>query len=198
MAKAEVYIEKCSDPYNERSVEEATRSLLELFGGMETLISQGDTVVIKPNVGVDLAYQTGATTNPFVVGTLVKTVKEAGAKKIISAEGSIIGQDTIKAFEVAGFDKLAKELNCELFDLKRDSYRRIIVPGGKVIRRISVPETLIDADISINVPVMKTHDAMPITLGLKNMKGMLRDMDKKRFHKLGLSKSLMGDIFFLL
>jgi hypothetical protein len=48
-----------------------------------------------------------------------------------------------------------------------------------------------EADVIINTPVMKTHDVFPATLGLKNMKGVLQEKDKKRFHKWGLAQSIV-------
>jgi hypothetical protein len=65
------------------------------------------------------------------------------------------------------------------------------IPNGKIFRRIKIPQIFMEADVIINVPVMKTHDVFPATLGLKNMKGILQEKDKKRFHKWGLAQSIV-------
>jgi len=65
------------------------------------------------------------------------------------------------------------------------------IPNGKVIRRLEVPKVVFESDVIINVPVMKTHDMLPVTLGLKNMKGTIKDKYKKRFHVWGLAQAII-------
>lgn len=65
------------------------------------------------------------------------------------------------------------------------------IPEGKVFHRIKLPRVLLEADVVINIPVMKTHDVFPATLGLKNLKGVIQEIDKKRFHKWGLAQAIV-------
>jgi uncharacterized protein (DUF362 family) len=148
-------------------------------------------VLLKPNVLCAMDYRTGAVTNPHVVRSLCRTLKRIGAGKICIAEGSTIGCDTREAFEKSGYAKLAAEEKVELVDLKKAPSIFTGIPNGKVFRRIEIPEIVMKTDVIIDVPVMKTHDMIPATLGLKNMKGVLRDKDKKRFHVWGLSQAIV-------
>ncbi|HHF98941.1 MAG TPA: DUF362 domain-containing protein [Candidatus Aerophobetes bacterium] len=56
---------------------------------------------------------------------------------------------------------------------------------------MKLPRIFLEADVVINMPVMKTHDVFPATLGIKNMKGIIREEDKKRFHRWGLSQAIV-------
>lgn len=191
MEKPLVSITKAAKIHDFDSVDKAVRKSVALAGGLESLVVRGDLVLIKPNVLYKLDYKTGAITNPNVVRSLIRIAKEAGAKKVVIAEGSIIGCSTAVAFKESGYDKLAEEENVELIDLKKADAVYIGIPNGKIFRRLEIPEIILKADVIINVPVMKTHDITPATLGLKNMKGVIKDQDKKRFHILGVGQSIV-------
>ena len=64
------------------------RQAVELLGGMARFVRQGDTVLIKPNLTVFYSAEEGCTTNPLVVGALVRLAKEAGAKRVVVGESS--------------------------------------------------------------------------------------------------------------
>lgn len=186
-----VSIVKCTNYNNSDDVGISVERSLDLIGGIESIVSPGDCVLIKPNVLKPALYTTGATTNPHIVKAIANLCTRAGAKRVIIAEGAAIGQKASEAFEVCGYGEVAKECSCELIDFNNDSFQLVVNPSGSVFRRIRVPESFLEANVVINVPVMKTHDALGVTLGLKNMKGIIHVSDKKRFHKWGLAQSII-------
>jgi uncharacterized protein (DUF362 family) len=190
MARSTVSITRCERIDDFKTVFEAVKESLELIGGLETLVSRGDSVMMKPNLVCVKDYRTGATTNPHVVRSLCRLAREAGAAKLSIAESSTIGCDTREAFEKCGYKRVAEEEKASLVDLKRGATVYSGIPNARLIRRIEIPEAVFQADVIINVPVMKTHDMFPVTLGLKNMKGVIRDNDKKRFHVWGLAQAI--------
>ncbi len=186
-----VSIVKCENIHNFQDIEKNLRKTLDLIGGLESIVCRGDTVVIKPNLIKPAYYTTGITTNLFLIKALCQIVKEEGAKRVIIGEGSAVGYDTEEAFNKTGIQDLAKEMKIELVNFKKSEWMPMVIPGGKIFHRLKIPRILIEADVVINVPVMKTHDAFPATLGLKNMKGIVQEQDKKRFHKWGLAQSIV-------
>jgi hypothetical protein len=76
-------------------------------------------------------------------------------------------------------------------NLDKDEPVPVLVPNGKVLKRLSVPETALSAEVIINVPVMKTHILTQVTLSLKNTKGLVFDQIKKRIHKRGLVEGIV-------
>ena len=191
MGKPAVSIARCEDPHDFEKVDDAVSRSLTAIGGLETMVTLGDTVLLKPNVLCAMDYTTGAVTNPHVVRSLCRMLKRIGAGKVCIAEGSTIGCDTGDAFEKSGYTELASDEKVRLVDLKKAPSLFMGIPNGKVFRRIEIPEIVMKADVIIDVPVMKTHDMIPATLGLKNMKGVLRDKDKKRFHVWGLNQAIV-------
>jgi uncharacterized protein (DUF362 family) len=191
MNRALVSITKTDSADDFESVDRAVSESLKLIGGLETVITSGLSVLIKPNVLFTIDYKTGAVTNPHVVRSICRSAKKAGARDITIAESSVIGCKTTDAFDASGYTELAREEKVELLDLKKAKTLYMGIPNGVIFRRIEIPEVIMKADVIINVPVMKTHDMLPVTLGLKNMKGVIKDKDKKRFHVWGLEQSII-------
>jgi len=186
-----VSIVKCKNIHNFDNIKDDLKKGLDLIGGLESLVCRGDTVIIKPNLIKPAYYTTGITTNLHLIIALCNMSRECGAKRIIIGEGAAVGYSTKKAFDETGINELAKKMKIELVDFKRAEWIPIPVPEGRVFHRLKLPRILMEADVVINVPVMKTHDVFPATLGLKNMKGVIQEADKKRFHKWGLSQSIV-------
>lgn len=190
MREPVVSIVRCQNQQWEKSVRPAVQDALDLIGGLETVVSLGDTVLLKPNLISPRTYETGATTNPAVVRALLELSKEAGAKRVIIGEGSAVGHDTDDAFDSSGLRELSA-LGAEIVNFKKDTFQWMVIPNGVILKRLRIPRTVLEANVIINIPVMKTHDALPVTLGLKNMKGIIQEGDKKRFHKWGLDQAIV-------
>lgn len=191
MKKIVVSVTRCQRTDDFNSVSKAVSDSTHLIGGLESLISRGDKVLMKPNIFSPYDYKTGAVTNPHVIKALCRLAKDAGAAKLIIAEGSNVGSKTKEAFVKSGISKISEEEKAELIDLKNTKTIYMGIPNGRIFRRIEIPEVIMETDVIINVPVMKTHDVFPATLGLKNMKGVIQEKDKKRFHKWGLAQSIV-------
>lgn len=189
--KAQVSIVKCDKIHDYQSVKKAVKHSLRLIGGLDSLVSAGDRVLVKPNLIAPYHYRTGVTTNLFVIRALCALAKEAGARKISIADSSAVGHKTEEVFAVTGLKELSTKIGVDLIDFKKAKTVYMGIANGKIFKRIKIPEAFMEADVIINAPVMKTHDVFPATLGLKNMKGVLQEKDKKRFHKWGLAQSIV-------
>lgn len=186
-----VAIVKCPETASYEEVEINLHRLVDLLGGMNALINLGDQVLIKPNMVEAKSYKTGTTTNPFLIKAVIRMVKALGAKKIIVGEGSTVGSDTSKIADELGIVELCAQEEVQFIDFKRSEYEYVINSSAKAMRRLRLPKCVVESNIIINLPVMKTHDCLPVTLGLKNMKGVLHESDKKRFHRWGLEQCLI-------
>jgi uncharacterized protein (DUF362 family) len=191
MKKIAVSITRCQKIDDFDSVSKAVFDSTHLIGGLESVISRGDKVLIKPNIFSPYDYKTGAVTNPYVIKALCRLARNAGGAELIIAEGSNVGSKTKEAFVKSGISRISQEEKAELIDLKNTKNIYMGIPNGRIFRRIEIPEVIMEADVIINVPVMKIHDVFPATLGLKNMKGVIQEKDKKRFHKWGLAQSIV-------
>jgi uncharacterized protein (DUF362 family) len=171
-----------------KDVKKITREAISLIGGLEQALKPGDTVLIKPNFGVDLPSSTGGTTNPIVVVTLIELAREAGAKRVIVGESSVVGYNAGEIFEFLGVRELFENAGTELVNMDADESIQVKVPNGKNFEKMRIHSTAWKSDFIISVPVMKTHFQTVVSLGLKNMKGVLPDSMKKLSHRIGVKQ----------
>jgi len=179
-----------TDCYDEAIITADVRKAIKLIGGMETIVKPGDKVLVKPNfAAVPLARLTGAITRWEVCKAIMDMVTEVGGIPFI-AESSAAGVDTEKVIEACGYNKLREE-GYEVIDLKRATSCKIPVENGLLLQELNTWEIVRDADVIISVPVMKTHDQTEVTLGMKNMKGLIHDAQKKWFHTAGVQEGVV-------
>jgi len=179
------------------NVEAAVRKAVSLTDGFDNLGWKGAEVLIKPNSVLPVKTGTGIVTDVRVVEAVTKMALEKNPKKVIIGEGSSVGYDfkerwnSIHCMEVTGVMEVGRKLGVEVIDLNQDEQVQVEVPDAFVMERFAIAKTALEADITISVPVIKTHIRTGITCGLKNMKGVLPGDEKKRTHKLGLDKGIV-------
>ena len=181
MAKTKVAVVKGPKKPGEKEIEASVRKAIELAGGLADIVKRGDTVIIKPNIVVVQSQEEGAAnTDPRVCKVIANMVRKLGAKPIIG-EASSIGQVTADAIQKAGYGKLREE-GYPVIDFTKEEAVKVPIPRGKKLKEVTLPKIVLDADVLIDVPKMKTHDQTEVTLSLKNMKGILYDKGKRSLH----------------
>lgn len=151
------------------------------------LFNSEDRVVLKPNVLLPKESHFGATTDPGLVGALIKELRGLGVKDIKIAEGAWVGADTGRSFRVCGYESL----DVPLIDLKKDEYETMKLDlNSSGLKRIKISKTVLNATKIINLPVLKAHCQAKLTCGMKNFMGVISDGEKRRFHQVGLDVSI--------
>ena len=182
---------------DEETVESSVRRAVNLAGGIQNIVKPGSTVLIKPNIMRPQKSGCGLITDARVTEAVTKLVLEEGPEKVIIGEGASVGydfpdfKDTWKAFNTSGTADVAKKLSVELVDLNRDKPVEVRVSDAFVMKKFKVAKTALEADVIISVPVLKTHIRTGVTGGLKNMKGVLPGMEKRRTHRSGLDRAIV-------
>ena len=178
------------DPDSEEILGMVKRAV-DLIGGMEGIVEPGDIVALKPNVVTGKSAGRGVTTDPRVIEALIKLSYKAGAGKVLVVEGSGYGTPIGEALEASGMREAAERSGAETVDVDRDELVEVKVPNPLILDKIPVSKRFLEADVKVNVPVMKTHDQMLMTLGMKNMKGIIQKHQKRLFHRIGLAKAIV-------
>lgn len=150
--------------------EELVRNALAAMGGMGRFVSRGDVVVVKPNIGWDRMPVHAANTNPDVVGAVVQLAFEAGAKKVVVADGSC--NDPNRCFQRSGIWRKAYGLGAEVVLPAEHRFRNMRLKGD-VLDEWPIFTTLVEADKVINVPIAKHHNLAKFTAAMKNWYGVL-------------------------
>lgn len=151
------------------------RRALAALGGMGRFVPKGASVIVKPNICVAYhTYEYAATTNPWVVGTLVKMAFEAGAASVKVMDFPF-GGTAQKAYEISGIKQQVEAAGGEMVFML--PYRYVVTknPKAVVLKNPAVFDDILKTDVLINVPIAKTHSSSKLTLGMKNLMGVVQD-----------------------
>lgn len=162
--------------------EELVRRAISALGGMQRFVSQGAKVVIKPNICV--AYHTfeyAATTNPWVVGALVKLCLEAGAKQVQVFDFPF-GGTIEEAYSKSGIADQVKLAGGEMVGMPRFKFVTTEIPAGLNLKKVDIFDDVLKADVLINVPIAKHHSLARLTMGMKNLMGVIYDRPPMHFY----------------
>ena len=156
-------------------VEALVRETLAHLGGMSQFVKPAQTVLIKPNQTVFYSAEEGCTTDPLVVGALIRLAREAGAAKVQVAESSGGFFSSLDCMKITGMAAVAEKEGAELIDLGSDAVpnRRVGIPAGSAEQEVPLPAPLLDAEVIIDVPKAKNHHIEPISGALKNWVGVV-------------------------
>jgi uncharacterized protein (DUF362 family) len=156
---------------------EMVRQALKVMGGMEAFIKKGAKVIIKPNICV--AYTTpesAFTSNPFVVGALVKLCIEAGAGSVKVMDFPFSGT-AANAYARSGIEAEVKKAGGEMVQMAGYKFVPTKLAQGKDLKNIGIYDDILKADAIINVPIPKHHSLAGLTLSMKNLLGVIDDRE---------------------
>jgi uncharacterized protein (DUF362 family) len=160
---------------------------MEALGGMKAFVKPGQTVLVKPNIGWDAAPERAANTNPQLVGRIVKRCIEAGAKEVRVFDNTCNRWDL--CYQNSEIEKYVKEAGGKMSPGNLETYyKEVQIPKGKVLKSAKVHELVLNSDVFINVPVLKHHSSTTLSLGMKNLMGVV--WDRKFYHGNNLSQCI--------
>jgi len=186
MAKSIVSIVK----HEEASL--AVKKSIELLGGLEDKIEKDARVLIKPNLVYGARYETGTTTNPAVLKTLVELIRPI-TKNVALIESNFgivpipespmpIFKEVEKVFDLPEYSPV-KKLGVRFLNLSREKQEWLKLTDNKILDKIRVPKALYEGATLVNVPTLKSHGITTVTLGLKNLYGLIpRPPVRRRLH----------------
>ena len=166
--------------------QENTRALLEAADLKSHIPSPDARIGIKPNLVSASEASYGATTHPEVVAGIIEYLQGHGFRNLVILEGSWVGDHTREAFSVCGYDDLSRRYGVPLIDTQKEPARKRDCAGMSLM----VCNCVEQLDFLINVPVLKGHCQTRMTCALKNLKGLIPNSEKRRFHSLGLHKPI--------
>jgi uncharacterized protein (DUF362 family) len=155
--------------------EALVRRAMEAIGGMGRFVSPGANVIIKPNIcTANRAYKFAATTNPWVVGGLVKMCFEAGAGRVRVYDFPFDG-GCVDAYRNSGIAEQVEAAGGELELISFDKFTPVQPQGTQSFRSGKVYREILEADVVIDVPVAKHHGGAGLTLAMKNLMGVVEN-----------------------
>jgi len=182
---SEVSIVRCND-YNQEDVDFAVSRAVNNLGGIGKFVKKNSRVLLKPNLLSGKVPEKCVTTHPAVIEAVVKILKRIDCKVFIGDSPGI--GSGISVAKKAGIEAVAKKLDSTVIDFTKS--RKIKHCRDNIFKDIEIASELELYDNIINLPKVKTHGQMGLTLGVKNMFGCVVGTKKVQWHfKAGVDKS---------
>jgi len=171
------------------------RETINALGGAENFVKQGDVVVVKPNIGWDRTVELAANTHPEVVKTLVQLCLEAGAKQVRIFDRTC--NDERRCYMQSGIRPALEAIRSDRVSIEyidRRSFKELAIKGGRAFDRWEFYLPVIEADRLINVPIAKHHSISRLTLGMKNLMGVIGGNRGRLHHDIAESLSDIASV----
>lgn len=151
-----------------------TAAVIEKMGGISRFVKTGDRVVVKPNIGWDRSPAQAANTHPLVVRALVTLALDAGAASVQVFDRTC--NEERRCYQNSGIKPELEKIKdprvkCEFIDDRK--FVPVKIERGRALQEWAFYKDALEADCYINVPIAKHHGLSGLTLGLKNIMGVI-------------------------
>jgi len=168
---SKVSLVRCAD-YDLDHVCDAVGKAIDLLGGIEKFVRPGMKVLLKPNLLTARAPEDAVTTHPEVVRAVGRLVQKAGGTVWVGDSPGGYGKNIDEIFEKSGLRHIA---GVEDFELVKFS-------TANFIDGIPIARQVLDADLVISIPKLKTHCVTVMTGAIKNTFGTVTGLYKAECH----------------
>jgi uncharacterized protein (DUF362 family) len=156
---------------------------------------RGARVLLKPNL---VEYDPGTTVNtdPRVVAAAVLALRRLGAASVTVGEGPGHRRDTQYVVTSSGLLDALNAVEAPFVDLNTDGVvTHHLRTSYTALRELWLPRAVVDADVVVSMPKMKTHHWAGVTLSLKNcfgcVPGRIYGWPKNALHWAGLEAAIL-------
>jgi uncharacterized protein (DUF362 family)/Pyruvate/2-oxoacid:ferredoxin oxidoreductase delta subunit len=170
---------------NNMSTKENVERILSELDAFSNIVHHGDLVLIKPNFVAPFA---NAVTSFEVLQAIIDKVKEHGGRPVIG-ESSGFEFDTETTFRILGAYKFADRNQVDLINFDTCEFVNVKTLCG-IIRKVKIPRIVKEANVLINVPKLKRHSLTKVTIGIKNLFGMLHRETRRKIHAFDLERGI--------
>ncbi|MEO0142754.1 MAG: DUF362 domain-containing protein [candidate division WOR-3 bacterium] len=163
-------------------------AVIDALGGIKKFVSQNDRVLIKPNLSFAAEPEYGATTSSEIIKQVVQLCLDAGAKEVLIVDYPLANaQLCIKKSRISEAVIDSKRVKIIMLD-RKDEFIPMEIPDGNVLKKIEVARKVFTCDKIINLPTAKSHSATGVSLGLKNLMGLIKN--RNLLHRLDLDNGI--------
>jgi uncharacterized protein (DUF362 family) len=178
-----------ANSYERQVLRASLETLLEPLGGMGAFVKEGDRVLLKPNLLTSGRLGKECITRPELVYCVAQLVREVGGKPFFGdspAFGSAMG-----VARANGYLPMMEELNLPVVEFHGQRYET----GSSAFNHLRLCKEAMDADVVINLPKLKSHMQLTLTMGVKNLFGCVPGKMKAWWHmEAGKDENRFGEM----
>lgn len=172
-----VALARC-ESYEPEGIGAALDEAVGHLGGWTAFATEGERLLLKPNLLKGALPEAAVTTHPEVLRAVGRALKAHGAEPFV---GDSPAWGTFKGVvEKTGIGPMARQEEMPLVGFTRgvkvDNHR------GRVYEHFTVDGAALEADGIINCPKLKTHEQLYISGAVKNVFGCVTGMRKAWWH----------------
>ena len=162
--------------YEQQALKESLEILLEPLGGMAAFVKPGNRVLLKPNLLTGSRPTKECTTRPELVRAVAEMVIAVGGNPFL---GDSPAFGSAKGVAIAnGLLPILAELNLPLVEFHGQRYQTV----NDNFNHLLLSKEAMSADVVINLPKVKSHLQLTLTLGVKNLFGCVPGKMKAWWH----------------
>lgn len=161
---------------------------LAAMGGIGQFVKPGNIVAIKPNFSSTRGPEAGVTTNPSLVGALVRRCLQAGAREVRVIDHTFSSGEA--CLELSGIRAAVTGAGGRAYTINSHTgqFYSTVNVNGEILKQADYSRDVLEADVFINIPILKQCDATHISAGLKNLMGVV--WDRNIFHQTDLDQTI--------
>lgn len=161
---------------------------LGAMGGIGQFVKPGNIVTIKPNFSSTKGPEAGVTTNPKLVGALVRQCLQAGAKEVRVIDHTFYSGEL--CLQMSGISAAVAEAGGRAYTINSHTgqFYSTVNINGEILKQADYSRDVLEADVFINIPIVKQCDATQISAGMKNLMGVV--WDRGIFHQTDLHQTI--------
>ena len=165
--------------YDREQIRSALERALALIGGWDHLIRPGDRVFVKVNhLPPPSSPERAIVTHPIFVEAVLDLLKETGASITV---GDDIQSSDVDGFHISGYRAMCERAGVKLVNFKQSGFVEVRCNGHR-LEAVHLAKPVVEADVIINLPKLKTHSLTLLTGGVKNLYGTIPSGLRTRFH----------------
>ena len=160
---------------------------IEALGGMQAFVNKGQTVVVKPNIGWDALPERAVNTNPKLLARIITHCLDAGARDVYMFDHTCDNWN--KCYLNSGLQEASRNAGAKVVAGNTESYyQEVTNTHATILKSVKIHELILEADVFINVPILKHHSSTRLTVGIKNLMGIV--WDRRFWHNNNLQQCI--------
>jgi uncharacterized protein (DUF362 family)/Pyruvate/2-oxoacid:ferredoxin oxidoreductase delta subunit len=180
------------ESYDDRdAVCAAVHAALAPLGGITAFVKPGDRVLLKVNLLAPARPEEAVTTHPEILRAMIREAKSAGASVVRVGDGPGVGT-TAENMRACGLEQVCHDEGAEIAVF--DAIAPFDNPENTIGKRLELTSHLLDTDVLITLPKLKTHVQMGYSGALKNQYGLIPGTKKAEYHFRLQDRDLLCDL----